>query len=193
MKVSGAVWAVGIAGVFTLAPAAAHAQLDYPESAGVLQCDIASAVPGGNFGCEIDGPDGSQASLAGEFSGEGEVGIAGATSTAAETITGGIAPFTVSVPRSSGTLSLTALIDGEPVDTITLAVGTPTLVQPAELSAIGLTNAPLLAAVVMLLAGGGLAVVFASRRPSLVDAHALLSAHAPSIPTPRQGGRRDPH
>ncbi|GMA35211.1 hypothetical protein GCM10025876_14150 [Demequina litorisediminis] len=152
----------------TLVPTAALADNDYTGGDNPTTCDVSGAVPGGTFPCSVTGADGQEAGMSGTFSTGDEVGIAGATATVTKAVSGGSADFSISVPESDGTLSLTTYLDGEAVDSMTLAVvdgaAVPVAVDAEDLSQTGFTNMPLLVGVGLLLAAGGGAVVYAGRK-----------------------------
>ena len=162
-----------IAGAAALAPTAAVAD-DYPEDEDVTQCDLSDISPGLTFECVVSDDEGETAGMFGSFTGEGQLGIAGATATVTKALVDGSASFDISLPDSVGTLSLTTLVDGVAVDSVTVEVAEDGTVTTSSggaatdagdaLSQTGFSNGPLAIGVVVLLAAGGGAVLVAARR-----------------------------
>jgi hypothetical protein len=150
-----------LAAVAVAAPTAAVATT-YPAPEDALTCSATQVQPGGSFTCEIGGPDGASAQLQATTSGA-NASIAGTVTSEAKTISGGSASFTVTVPGEEGTVGLTALIDGEAVDTSSVVVA-------EELSSTGFENMGLAIGAGALLVAGAGAVVIGARRRASADA-----------------------
>lgn len=150
--------------VASAVPAVAFAG-SYPAPQDSLSCSASQVLPGGTLTCAIGGPEGSSAQLQVTTSGA-NASIAGTVTSEQKVITDGSATFTVTAPDESGTLGLTALIDGVAVDTSTAIAAA----AGEELSATGFQSTGLAIGAGALLVAGAGAVVIGARRRARVDA-----------------------
>jgi hypothetical protein len=177
--------AVAAAGVLVLAtglPGAATVAYPAPEDS--LTCAAAQVPAGEVLECTIGGPDGASAQLQTTFAGE-DAAIAGTVTSAAKTIAGNIASFTVTAPSTEGIIGVTGIIDGQAVDTASVeVVVTADIVEGAGplpgdggtstdggvetgdgvLSGTGFENSGLAIGAGALLVAGGVAVFVGARR-----------------------------
>lgn len=153
-----------------LLPSAAIAQAYPPPPADLLVSDPTPAV-GEPFFVEIEGPVGATATLQityPDFMTDSDVEIAGVKSLSKTIPASGVATFTVTL-HEAGTVTLTAFINGEVVDTQTVTAVTVG-VGGQVLSDTGVAALPLLAGAGGLVLAGGAAVAVARRRQRTTDA-----------------------
>jgi len=151
---------LAVAGIAFAVPVAAQATT-YPAPVPTLTCSTAQAVPGASFQCVITGSDGDSAQLQTTFSGA-NAEIAGTVTSAAKTIAGGEASFTVTAPAIEGTIGISGIINGAAFDTADVDVA-------AELSGTGFDSMPLAIGAAALLVAGASVVFVAARRRSAAN------------------------
>ncbi len=158
-----------LAGAAILAPTAAFAE-DYTSGEDAIGCDVSIIEVGQPFDCDVEGPEGSDAALQATTSGA-DASIAGTVTSATKTISGGAASFTVTAPSTAGTLGLTAIVDGEAVDTASIeVVAAGTAGSSDELSGTGFENVGLAAGAAGLLVAGAATVFIGARRRAAQNA-----------------------
>ncbi|WP_062318499.1 hypothetical protein [Demequina maris] len=157
-----------LAGAAVLAPSAAFAE-EYPSAADSLTCTATTVEVGQGFECEVGGPNGSDAALQATTSGE-DASIAGTVTSVTKTIADNVASFSVTAPSTAGTIGLTAIIDGEAVDTAAVEVVAAGAGTDSELSGTGFENAGLAAGSAGLLVAGAATVFIAARRRAAQNA-----------------------
>ncbi len=153
-----------LAALITLGGASA-ASAAYPAPADSLSCDSTTVAPNETFNCSIEGPNGADATLVVTTTIE-DATIAGTTSLT-KIIASNVAVFTVTMPANPGQVTLSALIDGVPVDTAVVTVAAVSGAAGSDgLATTGSDNLGMgLVAVTMLIAGAG-ALAIAARRKS---------------------------
>ncbi|WP_062299256.1 hypothetical protein [Demequina maris] len=160
-----------LAGAAVLAPSAAFAT-DYTSDESTLTCDATTVEVNETFECTIEGPDGSDAALQATTSGE-DAAIAGTVTSATKTITDSVTDYSVTAPGTAGTIGLTAIVDGEAVDTATVQVVASSVAgagTDSELSGTGFENAGLAAGSAVLLVAGAAGVFIGARRRAAQNA-----------------------
>ncbi len=139
----------------------------YPPSEDALTVTSQQVAPGGTVQVSVGGPAGSEAQVQVTSSGE-DASIAGTVTSAVKVIEADTTPaqFTVTVPTASGTIGVTALLDGIAVDTATITVVTEAAAQQAEDDALSLTGPEVagIAVAAVALLGGGAAIAIVARR-----------------------------
>jgi len=168
-----------VAAAVAAAPVAAYAAETYPAPEDSASTSTTIVAPGVSFVVTVEGPTGSLAQIQAIFPGTSDFTIAGTVTSPVKVIANNEANFTVTAPNESGVMGITVLIDGEPVDTLSITIvaeaGTGTdgaaVAGGDELSATGFENSGLaIGAGVLLVAGAG-AVFVAARRRSAQNAN----------------------
>ena len=154
---------VALAGAVVLAPTAAFAET-YPAPADSLSCSATQVEVGVEVTCTVGGPNGSEAVLQVTFPGEGT------TTYGPVTIVDNVATFTFTAPTTVGVLGVSALIDGEAVDTATINVVAADAAADDELSSTGFEIAGLAIGAGVLLVAGATTVSGAGRRRANTNA-----------------------
>jgi hypothetical protein len=146
-------------------PASAYATDGYPPEEADLTCSTSQVEVTGAFTCTVTGTEGADAVLEATFD-NGTVTIAGTTTSAPKTISGGEANFDLTAPDVTGTIYITATVDGVEAE----AQASVDVVD--ELSGTGFDGMPLAVGAGVLLLAGGVIVFAATRRRSHADANA---------------------
>ncbi|MDN4475419.1 hypothetical protein QQX09_06055 [Demequina sp. SYSU T00192] len=155
---------VALAGAAVLVPSAAFAADTYPDAGDSLTCDASQVDVTNTVGCTVGAADGSKVALQVTTAGE-DASIAGTVTSAAKTVSGNVASFTITAPSSTGTMGITAIIDGEAVDTASIeVVSSASTTTGDELSGTGFENVGLAAGAGVLLVAGAATVFVAARR-----------------------------
>lgn len=147
---------VAVAFAVAAVPLAAQAADPYPAPTPTVACSATQVEINATFTCTVTGEEGKPAVLQ-VSSSNGDVTIAGTTTSAPKNITGGEANFTLTAPAVPSQITITATVGG-------VSVQTQAAVSVVdELSGTGFDNMGLLIGAVVLVVGGG-AVVFATTR-----------------------------
>ncbi len=163
------VGALALAGAMTLAPTAAFAA-EYPANTPVLVCDSATFVAGQVINCQITGPSGTVIDFTVQLGGGvlSETKTLGATPTSFSfTVPGGIDSNVMAEASVSGDVVDTATFTPAAVTTTeVLSDGPVTAVETAStpLAATGFESTAMAIGGGLLLAGGVVTVVVATRR-----------------------------
>lgn len=159
---------VALAGAVVLAPTAAFAET-YPAPDDALTCSATVVDQGQTFDCTVEGPNGASAQLQTTTSGD-DATIAGTVTSAPKTIVNNVAEFTVTAPGTAGVIGISAIINGEAVDTASVSVAAATGGTDEELSGTGFENAGLAIGAGVLLVAGATTVFVAGRRRANTNA-----------------------
>jgi len=153
-----------LAGAVVLAPTAALADVEeYPDAADSLTCDASQVEVTNTVDCTVGAANGAQAALQVTTSGE-DASIAGTVTSAEKTVADNVATFTITAPSTTGTMGVTALIDGVAADTASIEVVASSASTDDELAGTGFENAGLAAGAGVLLVAGAATVFVAARR-----------------------------
>ncbi|WP_144268108.1 hypothetical protein [Demequina sp. NBRC 110055] len=147
------------------APTAALAANAYPAPQDALTVNAQRVVPGGEVMVSVGGPAGSEAQVQVTSSGE-DATIAGTVTSAVKVIQSDATPvmFTVTVPSASGTVGVTALLDGVAVDTATISVVSEAAAAASDDLSVTGPEVVGIAVAAIVLVGGGAAIAIAARR-----------------------------
>lgn len=162
---------VALAGAVVLAPTAAFAET-YPAPEDALTCSATVVDQGQTFDCTVEGPNGASAQLQTTTSGD-DATIAGTVTSAPKTIVNNVAEFTVTAPGTAGVIGISAIINGEAVDTASINVAAPAgggNGDDDELARTGFENAGLAIGAGILLVAGATTVFVAGRRRANANA-----------------------
>lgn len=159
---------VALAGAVVLAPTAAFAET-YPAPEDALTCSATVVDQGQTFDCTVEGPNGASAQLQTTTSGD-DATIAGTVTSAPKTIVNNVAEFTVTAPGTAGVIGISAIINGEAIDTASVDVVAADAAADDELSSTGFENAGLAIGAGVLLVAGATTVFVAGRRRANANA-----------------------
>lgn len=154
--------ATALAGALVLAPTAALAAGSYPGPEDSLKCSVAQIPVSKTFTCTVGAPNGATVEIHVTVPG------AGTTIYGPVTVTNNKAVFTITAPNTVGVLGVSAVINGEAVDTASIDVVAES--TDGGLAGTGFENAGLAVGAGVLLVVGATTVFVAARRRQLQNA-----------------------